>query len=86
MWRGVDPEKVKSEWAEELGRYGMSVIRSAVAACMEQCKLPPTLPEFSALCRQYHRPEYAVRLPEPREPPPPGALEALQRFKLKRMP
>ena len=51
QWSGVDPETLKSVWADKLSRYANrpEVIRKALDSC-ENNPWPPTLPEFIGLC------------------------------------
>lgn len=51
QWSGVDPELLRSVWAEKLSRYidRPQVIRGALVRC-ENSPWPPTLPEFLAMC------------------------------------
>lgn len=49
-WRGVDPERVKRTWAEELAGFSGDEIARGVTA-LKTRDWPPTLPEFAKLCR-----------------------------------
>lgn len=49
-WRGVDPERVKRTWAEELAGFTGEEIARGVTA-LKTRDWPPTLPEFVKLCR-----------------------------------
>lgn len=59
-WRDCDLSEVKSVWAEELASFSdhPECYGLALKAMVEECKFPPTLPEFFALCRKsYSRPQ-----------------------------
>jgi len=64
-WRGVDAETVKAVWAKKLGALKPEQIRRGIAQ-LEQCKFPPTLPEFVALCKQAVPQAHLQKLPAPR--------------------
>lgn len=49
-WRGVDPERVKRTWSEELAGFSGDEIARGVTA-LKTRDWPPTLPEFAKLCR-----------------------------------
>jgi hypothetical protein len=49
-WRGVDPERVKRVWGEELSGFSGDEIARGVTA-LKTRDWPPTLPEFAKLCR-----------------------------------
>lgn len=49
-WRGVDPERVKRTWGEELAGFTGDEIARGVTA-LKTRDWPPTLPEFAKLCR-----------------------------------
>ncbi len=50
MWAGVDPERVKAAWREELADMGPDDIARGLSACREK-DWPPSAPEFRNLCR-----------------------------------
>lgn len=52
-WRDCDLNDVKAAWAEELAGFSDNpeCYGLALKAMVEECKFPPTLPEFFALCR-----------------------------------
>jgi hypothetical protein len=59
-WRDCDLNDVKAAWAEELAGFSDNpeCYGLALKAMVEECKFPPTLPEFFALCRKsYSRPQ-----------------------------
>lgn len=63
-------EAAKAEWALELANRDEETLARAVEACKRQFDRPPTLPEFSRLCRPVeaaHRP-FVFALPGPRNP------------------
>lgn len=47
---GLSPQEVEDEWAHELAGFTEQEIRRGLDGC-RTLKFPPTLPEFSALCR-----------------------------------
>ena len=67
-WRGVDAETVKAVWAKKLGALKPEQIRRGIAS-LEQCKFPPTLPEFMALCKQAVPQAHVHKLAAPRLTP-----------------
>jgi hypothetical protein len=67
-WRGVEPETVKAVWAKKLGSLKPEQIRRGIGQ-LEQCKFPPTLPEFIALCKQAIPQAHVLKLPAPRPSP-----------------
>ena len=59
-WRDCDLAEVKEVWAEELSSFSdhPECYGLALKAMVSECKFPPTLPEFVALCRKsYSRPK-----------------------------
>lgn len=77
-WRGTDPASVKTVWAKELGRFTPDQLKHGIES-LAQCKFPPTLPEFIALCKHAPSYAYARKLPPPR-PTPEQREEGLRRF------
>lgn len=67
-WRGSDPETVKAVWAKKLGGLRAEQIRRGIDQ-LEQCKFPPTLPEFIALCKQSTPQAHMLKLPPPKRTP-----------------
>ena len=62
-WRDCDLVEVKRVWAEELASFtdNPECFGLALKALIDDCKFPPTLPEFVAICRKsYRRPTEAV--------------------------
>lgn len=59
-WRDCDLDEVKRVWAEELSSFSDNpeCFGLALKAMVAECKFPPTLPEFVAICRKhYSRPK-----------------------------
>ncbi len=59
-WKDSDLNEVKQIWAQKLATFSDSpeTFSKALAAMIDECKFPPTLPEFVAICRRhYKRPE-----------------------------
>lgn len=56
-WRGTNLVEVKAVWASELASFADNpeCFGLALKALIDERKLPPTLPEFVALCRQHYR-------------------------------
>jgi len=77
-WRGTDPHTVKAVWARKLGALTPDQIRRGLES-LEQCKFPPTLPEFVALCKQAVPQAHRLKLPAPR-PTPEQREQGRQRF------
>lgn len=56
-WEGLDLALVKADWHDELRFYSFETIKAALDHCRSAQSLPPTLPEFSRICRDWRRPE-----------------------------
>ncbi len=67
-WRGVDAAEMKAAWARKLAGLTPQQIKRGLAG-LEQCRFPPTLPEFMALCRQAMPEAHVLKLPAPRLTP-----------------
>ena len=69
MWQGMDPAEVMAGWGQQLGRFPPDALASALQAVIDSGReWPPTLPEFKAICRDFHRPrqdEAQPSLPAP---------------------
>lgn len=66
MWRGIDPEMVKREWAESLVSYPPAVLKYALDQCKDTSNSPPSLPQFIGFCRTgMARNQPAFALPAP---------------------
>lgn len=66
-WRGTRLAEVKAVWASELSSFtdNPECFGLALKALLDECRFPPTLPEFVALCRKhYRRPTEAVAVLE----------------------
>jgi hypothetical protein len=50
LWRGLDLEKVKMAWADDLSGFTGDEIKRGLDAC-KLSQWPPTLPEFMMFCR-----------------------------------
>jgi hypothetical protein len=83
-WRGVEAETVKAVWAKKLGGLRPEQIRRGIAG-LEQCKFPPTLPEFVALCKQAAPEAHRLKLPVPRPSPEQRAQGKSRLSEMKRM-
>ncbi len=52
MWHGIDDKELKKRWAEKLSKYSLDSIKQAIGRLeAEYPSFPPTLFEFSALCK-----------------------------------
>lgn len=64
-------EAAKAEWASALYGLHVDAVTRAINACAKRHKMPPTLPEFLALCKPeaapYHKPAPKL-LEAPRNP------------------
>lgn len=59
-WKDSNIASVKRTWAEALANFTdhPECFRLALKAMIDECRMPPTLPEFVALCRKHYvRPE-----------------------------
>ena len=69
MWQGMEPAEVMAGWGAQLGRFPPDALARALQAVIDSGReWPPTLPEFVAICRDFHRPrqdEGALSLPAP---------------------
>lgn len=69
MWQGMDAAEVMAGWGAQLGRFPPEALSRALQAVIDSGReWPPTLPEFVAICRDFHRPrqgESALSLPAP---------------------
>ncbi len=75
-WAGVNPDQLQAYWIEELGQFNAIAIGAALKA-LDTHPFPPSLPEFKALCKAYHRPPEAPRL-EAKPATPEEAAAALK--------
>jgi len=63
-------EVTKTEWGRALGRFNVDAIHNAILHCLNNKKMPPTLPEFVEFCRignsavPYHRDIRLKKLPK----------------------
>lgn len=55
-WKDCDIADVKRIWAEVLASFSdhPECFRQALRSMIDECRLPPTLPEFVALCRKHY--------------------------------
>lgn len=80
MWVGIPIADVKIEWAGRLHGYAPETIGKALDHLARESKFPPTLPEFVALCREFHpRGRMLVGLPAPRAPAPDHVFDVLRK-------
>ena len=47
---GADTELAKSVWQQDLAGLTMQQLKLGMERCRDNCKFPPNLPEFRALC------------------------------------
>ncbi len=63
-WRCVDMKIVKREWNRDLRKLSqVQIVRGL--RLLEECKFPPTLPEFMALCKRPVIAAHVLALPSP---------------------
>lgn len=65
-WQDCDIAMVKQEWADALHSMSGETIKAALQACREQCKFPPSSPEFYQLCKQFRSASHQLTLDKPR--------------------
>lgn len=74
MWEGLNPDRIKQAWRQELAEFDADIIVRAAGMLKEKEKVfPPTLPEFAALCRQtkgLKEPYHSAHQPAPKLPAP----------------
>lgn len=67
-WKDCNIANVKRTWAESLASFTdhPECFRLALKSMIDECRMPPTLPEFVALCRKHYvRPKpQQVALPD----------------------
>ncbi len=63
-WRDVNPDDMQAHWINELGAYNAPTIGRALKS-LDSHLLPPSLPEFKALCKAFYEPAPAPRLEHP---------------------
>lgn len=83
-WRGCDIKYVKTVWAEELRSFSdyPPCFGVALRAMIDECKFPPTLPEFVALCRKsYSQPANPLMLESPKPLSKEEAAERVRELK-----
>ncbi len=60
-WAQVSAEDMQSHWLAELGPFNGDAIGQALKA-LDSHPLPPSLPEFKALCKAFYKPAEAPML------------------------
>ena len=60
-WREVKAQDMLTHWINEIGAYNGQTIGRALKA-LDSHQLPPSLPEFKALCKAFFEPPAAMRL------------------------
>lgn len=80
MWVGAPMDAVKAEWARTLTGVEPEAMRLALDAILKAGKpFPPTLPEFTSLCRQFARTgSHRLMLMSPRQQAPADAFQSLR--------
>lgn len=65
-WKDNNIAEVKRIWAEALASFSDNpeCFKASLRSMIDECKFPPTLPEFVALCRKHY-----VRPPQQVAPP-----------------
>jgi hypothetical protein len=75
-WPADRAGEVRQAWEEQLRRFSANTLRRALQALIDAGReWPPTLPEFVALCRDFHRLEQSAA---PAALPPPTPTEVAQ--------
>lgn len=77
-WRGIDPVEMKAAWAAKLAEFSPEQLKRGIES-LEQCKFPPTLPEFVTLCKQSVPEAHRLKLPAPK-PTAEQKAQGLARF------
>lgn len=81
MWADANPQEVQSVWAEGLGGFVGDDLRDALTAMQSAYPdYPPTLPQFSALCRdaRERRRQSVQKLPPPKTKAPAEAMRQMR--------
>lgn len=81
-WAGIPLPEVKATWARDLSRVSPGQMARALDHLKAHNPMPPTLPEFLSLCRQFRVADPVLALPPPRGEIPEAAREILARLKL----
>ena len=81
-WAGIPLDEVKATWARDLARVSPGQMARALDHLKAHNPMPPTLPEFLSLCRQFRVQDPVLALPAPRGPIPQAARDILARLKL----
>jgi len=80
-WADVPMDYVKETWCADLRGMTSEQFRLALDHVKLHCSLPPTLPEFVRLCRQFAPAKTAPQLvPQSRGPIPPHVKTVLDAF------
>jgi hypothetical protein len=76
-WQGIDPELVKTDWAEQLGRFMNEPKRIAFALDNLPIDRPPTVGQFAEIASQMPTFTSIPVIEGKREPIPPAIAEKL---------
>lgn len=61
QWQGLTPRELREAWDRHLSGMTPAEVRAGLVACLSR-EWPPTLPEFTRLCRPWMDPEVAFYL------------------------
>jgi len=80
LWAGMPIDAVKAEWSRTLTGIDPEAMRLALDSLLTSGKpFPPTLPEFTSLCRQFVRKgSHRLALADKRAYDPPGTIQSLR--------
>ena len=82
-WEGLPMDRVKAEWAQQLRGMSAAQERLAVDYIKSHTALPPTLPEFVNVARQFRQTGQTLALVSPRGAMPPNVRDFIADFKKK---
>jgi hypothetical protein len=70
MWENTDPEMMNATWATALGSFERKHIVQAIGYLEQDNPYPPTLPEFTVLCKRAKGSQQPMYQPAPKLPAP----------------
>lgn len=84
MWGAADPQEVRTVWAERLGPFAQDIGPALEAMERSYRDYPPTLPQFTELCRDARKRRIGttLRLNAPLTPMPDKIRQQLEAFKI----
>ena len=83
VYENMNPDAVARLWDQQLSGFDDKTVRKAVQAVMDSDSAwPPSLPQFKAICRDFHRPESQTpALEAPMSQPNPEVMEKIAGIK-----